>query len=81
LAAPGLVVRRNSQTKPNQEDVGSNPIVYWTDINVAGYYIERKAKKVATKNKSLKYIFTCFMKTSRKTNVICVCILLSCTVI
>ena len=31
----------------NQEDVGSNPAVYWMDVSIASYYIERKTIKVA----------------------------------
>jgi hypothetical protein len=43
----GLVVRVEDSRTHNQEDVGSNPAVYWMDVSVASYYIERKTIKVA----------------------------------
>jgi hypothetical protein len=44
----GLVVRAEDSRTYNQEDVGSIPdTVYWMDVSVASYYIERKLIKVA----------------------------------
>ena len=42
-----LVVRVEDSRTHNQEDVGSNPAVYWIGVSVASYYIERKTIKVA----------------------------------
>jgi hypothetical protein len=42
------VVRAEDSRTHNQEDVGSNPdTVYWMDVSVASYYIERKIIKEA----------------------------------
>jgi hypothetical protein len=41
----GLVVRAEDSRTLNQEDVGSIPTVYWMDVSVASYYIERKDNK------------------------------------
>jgi hypothetical protein len=41
------VVRVEDSQTHNLEDVGSNPAVYWMDVSVASYYIERKRIKVA----------------------------------
>jgi len=41
------VVRVEDSRTHNQEDVGSNPGVYWMDVSIASYYIERKTIKVA----------------------------------
>jgi hypothetical protein len=42
------VVRAEDSRTYNQEDVGSIPdTVYWMDVSVASYYIERKLIKVA----------------------------------
>jgi hypothetical protein len=41
------VVREEDSRTHNQVDVGSNPAVYWMDVSVASYYIERKTIKVA----------------------------------
>jgi hypothetical protein len=42
----GLVVRAEDSRTYNQEDVGSIPDpVYWMDVSVASYYIERKTNK------------------------------------
>ncbi len=39
----------------NQEDVGSKPdTIYWMDVSVASYYIERKTIKVAKWGKPKK---------------------------
>ena len=44
----GLVVRAEDSRTYYQEDVGSIPdTVYWMDVSVASYYIERKLIKVA----------------------------------
>ncbi len=43
----GLVVRVENSRTQNQEDVGLNPAIYWMDVSVASYYIERKTIKVA----------------------------------
>jgi hypothetical protein len=38
------------------EDVGSNPdTIYWMDVSVASYYIERKTGKVAKWGTPKKY--------------------------
>ena len=37
----GLVVRAEDSRTLNQEDVGLIPTVYWKDVSVASYYIER----------------------------------------
>jgi hypothetical protein len=48
IPSRGLVVRAEDSRTHNQEDVGSNPdTVYWMDVSVASYYIERKIIKVA----------------------------------
>ncbi len=41
----GLVVRAEDSRTLNREDVGSIPTVYWMDVSVASYYIERKENK------------------------------------
>jgi hypothetical protein len=42
------VVRAEDSWTHHQEDVGSNPdTLYWMDVSVASYYIERKIIKVA----------------------------------
>jgi hypothetical protein len=41
----GPVVRAEDLRTLNQEDVGSIPTVYWMDVSVASYYIERKDNK------------------------------------
>ena len=59
LRTPGLVVRVEDSRTHNQEDVGSNPTVYWMDISIASYYIERKTIKVTnwgTPKKKIKSI-------------------------
>ncbi len=39
------MVRAEDSRTLNQEDVGSIPTVYWMDVSVASYYIERKDNK------------------------------------
>ncbi len=39
------MVRAEDSRTLNQEDVGSIPAVYWMDVSVASYYIERKDNK------------------------------------
>jgi len=53
------MVRAEDSRTYNQEDVGSIPdTVYWMDVSVASYYIERKTNKGSqmghTKKKYLK---------------------------
>jgi hypothetical protein len=53
----GLVVRAEDSRTLNQEDVGSNPdTIYWMDVSVASYYIERKLIKVAKWGTPKKYL-------------------------
>jgi hypothetical protein len=44
----GLVVRAEDSRTHNPEDVGSYPPIYWMDVSVARYDIERKTIKVDT---------------------------------
>ncbi len=50
----------------NQEDVGSIPTVYWMDVSVASYYIERTDNKGSqmghTKKNILKSLATPVLK-------------------
>ncbi len=67
----GLVVRAEDSRTLNQEDVGSIPTIYWMDVSVVSYYIERKDNKGSQMGHTKKIFKKKTRKKSKKMWVFC----------